>query len=90
MLWLILFFVVPLYFMGELSLDVGDSLEQGFSFDWDWSNFRDALSLYDTQFVRSFVYAGVGDRPLPADRLPARLRDRLQGGPLAQRCCCSR
>jgi spermidine/putrescine transport system permease protein len=58
-LWLIIFFVVPLYYSGKLSLYGGASLEQGFSFDWDWSNFSDSLSLYDSQFVRSFVYAGI-------------------------------
>jgi spermidine/putrescine transport system permease protein len=59
LLWLFLFFVVPLYYSGKLSLYGGDTLEQGFRFDWDWSNFSDALSLYDTQFLRSLVYAGI-------------------------------
>jgi spermidine/putrescine transport system permease protein len=55
--WLVLFFVVPLYYMGKLSLESGTvgALE----FSWQWSNYGDALSLYDTQFVRSFVYAGL-------------------------------
>ncbi len=56
-LWLILFFVVPMYYMGRLSLDSG-TLESGYHFDWAWSNFGDALTLYDTQLLRSFVYAG--------------------------------
>jgi spermidine/putrescine transport system permease protein len=58
LLWLIIFFVVPLYYTGKLSLYGGDTLEQGFRFNWEWSNFSDILSLYDTQFVRSLVYAG--------------------------------
>ena len=58
-LWLIVFFVIPLYYSGKLSLYGGDSLEQGFRFDWDWSNFSDSLSLYDSQFLRSFIYAGI-------------------------------
>jgi len=55
--WLVLFFVIPLYYMGKLSLESGTigALE----FSWQWSNYGDALSLYDTQFVRSFVYAGL-------------------------------
>ena len=57
LVWLVLFFVIPLYFMGRLALESG-TLETGFSFTWDWSNFSDSLSRYDTQFVRSFVYAG--------------------------------
>ncbi|HEV7563725.1 MAG TPA: ABC transporter permease [Solirubrobacterales bacterium] len=54
--WLVLFFVVPLYYMGKLSLESGvvGSLE----FNWHWANYSDALSLYDTQFFRSFIYSG--------------------------------
>src|ERR1700750_918962 len=54
--WLLVFFVVPLYFMAKLSLESGfvGSLE----FNWHWDNYKEALSEYDTQFVRSFVYAG--------------------------------
>ena len=54
-LWLILFFVVPLYFMGRLSLESGIFPE--FHFDWNFSNYSDALSTYDTQFVRAFEYS---------------------------------
>jgi spermidine/putrescine transport system permease protein len=56
--WLILFFAVPMYYMGRLSLDSG-TLESGFRFNWQWSNYHDAFSLYDTPFLRSFYYAGV-------------------------------
>jgi spermidine/putrescine transport system permease protein len=54
--WLLIFFVVPLYYMAKLSLESGfvGSLE----FNWHWDNYKEALSEYDTQFVRSFVYAG--------------------------------
>jgi spermidine/putrescine transport system permease protein len=55
--WLIVFFVVPMYYMARLSLDSG-TLETGFKFSWQWSNFTDSLSLYDTPFLRSFYYAG--------------------------------
>lgn len=58
LIWLIVFFVVPLYFMGRLSLESG-SLETGLEFTWQWSNYTDSLSRFDTQFVRSFVYAGI-------------------------------
>jgi spermidine/putrescine transport system permease protein len=54
--WLLLFFVVPLYYMGELSLNSG--VFGSYEFSWNWGNYSDALSLYDTQFVRSFLYAG--------------------------------
>src|SRR6187549_406196 len=57
LLWLVVFFVVPMYFMGELALRSG-SLTTGFTFDWAWSNFPDSLSGHSEQVVRSFVYAG--------------------------------
>ena len=56
-IWLVLFFVVPMYYMVRLSLDSG-TLETGFHFNWQWSNYHDALSLYDSAFLRSFYYAG--------------------------------
>src|SRR5919197_3849164 len=55
--WLIVFFVVPMYYMARLSLDSG-TLETGFRFSWQWSNYSDALSLYKGPFVRAFEYAG--------------------------------
>jgi spermidine/putrescine transport system permease protein len=58
LIWLILFFVVPMYFMGRLSLEEG-SLTEGFRFTWQFSNFTDSLSEFNTQFVRSFWYAGI-------------------------------
>jgi spermidine/putrescine transport system permease protein len=59
LIWLILFFVVPMYFMGRLSLEQGTVTGGNFEFTWQFSNFTDALSNYDTQFVRSFYYGGV-------------------------------
>jgi spermidine/putrescine transport system permease protein len=57
LLWLIVFFVVPMYFMGELALRSG-SLTTGYSFDWAWANFPDSLSGHTDQIARSFLYAG--------------------------------
>jgi spermidine/putrescine transport system permease protein len=55
--WLVVFFVAPLYFMGRLSLD---SYELGYyHFSWHWQNYSDALSLYDSQFFRSFLYSAL-------------------------------
>jgi spermidine/putrescine transport system permease protein len=55
-IWLVIFFVVPLFYMAELSLWSGVIGE--FEFSWNWSNYSEALSAYDTQFLRSFYYAG--------------------------------
>jgi spermidine/putrescine transport system permease protein len=56
--WLALFFVVPMYFMGELALRSG-TFTTGFQPAFEISNFSDALSGNTDQFVRSFIYAGV-------------------------------
>ena len=57
LLWLALFFVLPMIYMGELALRSG-TLETGFVFSWEFSNFSDAISRYDEQFIRSLIYAG--------------------------------
>jgi len=57
LLWLIVFFVVPMYFMGELALRSG-TLTTGYTFNWEWANFSAALSGHEEQVVRSFFYAG--------------------------------
>jgi spermidine/putrescine transport system permease protein len=54
--WLVLFFVVPLVYMVKLSLESG--VVGNLEFNWHWVNYSDALSLYKTQFIRSFFYAG--------------------------------
>ena len=58
LLWLLVFFALPMFFMGELALRSG-TLEEGFVFSWEFSNFSDAISRYDEQFIRSFIFAGV-------------------------------
>jgi spermidine/putrescine transport system permease protein len=47
-----------MYFMARIALYEGSSTS-GYSFAWNWSNFSDALTEFDTQFLRSFFYAGV-------------------------------
>jgi spermidine/putrescine transport system permease protein len=58
LLWLIVFFLVPLGFLGYQSLQ-GGSFETGYTFDWQFSNYWDAISTYHEQFIRSFLYAGI-------------------------------
>jgi spermidine/putrescine transport system permease protein len=57
MAWLAIFFLVPMVYLGKTSLEQG--LFPVFTFKWAWGNFHDAISLYQTQFVRSFEYAGL-------------------------------
>ena len=56
--WLAVFFVVPLGFLGYQSLESG-SFTTGYEFNWEFSNYWDALNEYRDQLVRSFVYAGI-------------------------------
>jgi spermidine/putrescine transport system permease protein len=56
--WLLLFFAVPLYYMARQSLEEG-TIFTGYEFAWNFQTYADALSNYDEQLVRSFVYAGV-------------------------------
>jgi spermidine/putrescine transport system permease protein len=56
-IWLALFFVVPMYFMGELALRSG-TFNTGFQSAFEVANFSDALSGNTDQLIRSFVYAG--------------------------------
>ena len=57
LLWLVLFFAVPLYYMARISLETG-TIDTGYQFNWHFQTYADALSNYDTQLVRSFLYAG--------------------------------
>jgi spermidine/putrescine transport system permease protein len=56
-LWLGIFFLIPLGFLGYESLQSG--LFPDFHFTWQFSNFTDSLSLYHEQLIRSFFYAGI-------------------------------
>jgi spermidine/putrescine transport system permease protein len=56
--WLALFFLVPLGFLGYQSLQSGN-FEQGYTFSWEFSNYTDAVSGYQEQLLRSFLYAGL-------------------------------
>ncbi len=58
-LWLVVFFVVPLGFLGYQSLEENNPVELTSSFSWAWHNYSDAISTYHTQFVRSLEYAGL-------------------------------
>jgi ABC-type spermidine/putrescine transport system, permease component I len=55
--WLVVFFLVPLGFLGYQSLQSG--LFPNFEFTWQFSNFSDGIRDYHEQLVRSFMYAGI-------------------------------
>src|SRR5438046_7910376 len=58
MLWLAVFFLVPLGFLAYQSLESG-SVDFGYSFSWAWGNYWDAIHHYRGHFERSFLYAGI-------------------------------
>src|ERR671919_1476348 len=54
--WLVVFFAIPLVNQLNVSLQTGDP-ETGYVFNWAFSTYADAVSEYDTQFLRSIGYA---------------------------------
>jgi spermidine/putrescine transport system permease protein len=58
LLWLGIFFVVPLAFLAYQSLQSGN-FDVGYSFTWAWGNYWDAIHNYRDQFIRSLEYAGI-------------------------------
>jgi spermidine/putrescine transport system permease protein len=58
MAFLAVFFLVPTYYLANTSLQSGD-LFSGYTFSWAWDNYRDAVTTYRPQFLRSLEYAGL-------------------------------
>jgi spermidine/putrescine transport system permease protein len=56
--FLAVFFLVPTYYLANTSLQSGD-LFSGYAFSWAWDNYRDAVTVYKAQFLRSLEYAGL-------------------------------
>ena len=56
LLWLVLFFAIPLANQANVSLQTGDP-ETGYTFTWAFGTYADALSEYGEQFLRSVGYA---------------------------------
>lgn len=58
-IWLALFFLVPLASLFQMSLSAKESrFDFSPDFSWKWSNYSDAVSHFSAQFWRSFQYAG--------------------------------
>jgi len=56
LLWLVVFFAIPLLNQANVSLQSGDA-ENGYTFTWAFSTYTDAISDYQTQFLRSIGYS---------------------------------
>ena len=58
LVWLAVFFLVPLGFLAYQSLQSG-TFDVGYAFDWAWGNYWDALQRYHAWLLRSLTYAGL-------------------------------
>ncbi|MEU3775648.1 ABC transporter permease [Streptomyces sp. NPDC032472] len=56
-LWLLVFFVLPMVYQASTSVQTG-SLEKGFEVTWHFGTYWDAFLEYYPQFLRSLAYAG--------------------------------
>jgi spermidine/putrescine transport system permease protein len=56
LLWLAIFFLIPVLTQLYVSLQRGN-FEIGYEFAWNWSSYGDALSTYQPQLLRSLRYA---------------------------------
>lgn len=56
LLWLLIFFLIPLVNQANVSLMTGDP-EAGYEMTWAFSNYSDAISEYWPQIERSLLYA---------------------------------
>ncbi|MFJ9739806.1 ABC transporter permease [Streptomyces sp. NPDC101166] len=57
LLWLVVFFALPMIYQASTSVQTG-SLEEGYKVTWHFATYWDALSAYWPQFLRSILYAG--------------------------------
>lgn len=57
LLWLLVFFLVPMATLAQTSLQEG-SLQDGYTLTWRVANYVDALRAFSPQFLRSLFYAG--------------------------------
>ncbi|MFJ8077956.1 ABC transporter permease [Streptomyces sp. NPDC096176] len=56
-LWLVVFFALPLVYQASTSVQTG-SLEEGFQVTWHFATYWNALTEYYPQFLLSLLYAG--------------------------------
>ncbi len=57
-LWLVVFFLVPLVTMLSLSIQTCDSVTLACQLTWHFAEFPDVISQFSDTIVRSFIYAG--------------------------------
>jgi spermidine/putrescine transport system permease protein len=58
LLWLIIFYAIPLVNQAGVSLMTGNP-EDGYTLQWHFATYTNAISDYSTQFGRSILFAGI-------------------------------
>lgn len=58
LLWLVIFYAIPLVNQAGVSLMTGNP-EDGYTLQWHFGTYTDAISDYSTQFGRSILFAGI-------------------------------
>ncbi len=58
LIWLLVFFFVPMLTLFQTSLQEG-SLQTGYTLTWRVANYTEALREFSSQYLRSFAYAGI-------------------------------
>ncbi len=56
LLWLIVFFLVPIFTSVSASVQQGD-FDDGFKLTWHWANYSDAITGYGVQYLHSGIYS---------------------------------
>lgn len=59
LLWLVAFFLIPLWTLLVMSLSKRPSRFEQPTFSWQWDNYQQAFSNYGSQFTRSFLYGAI-------------------------------
>jgi spermidine/putrescine transport system permease protein len=60
MLWLILFFLVPMWTLLKIALsEKPNAFLPDYELTWRWANFSDAIDRFQPELIRSFTYAGI-------------------------------
>ena len=60
MLWLILFFLVPMWTLLRIALSTKPNpYLPEYEFTWEWSNFSNAVERFQPELIRSFSYAAI-------------------------------
>ena len=78
-LWLLIFFVVPMFTMLSLSLQEGDVVN-GYAFTGHWQTYLEALDDYRAQLIRSLIYGAIATIILIVLAFPAAYWIAFHGG----------